>query len=400
MPTSPFAGTYDQETQVSRLHVCHVASALKGGSEIMVSQLVTAQCIAGHRVSVVYSPVRDRLEDFRHLFPESVEFIPWEVGREISVSRDYRAYGEIRKILGSLHPAIVHLHNAKAGALGRIACRRLGIPCIYTPHGLPFLRRDSSWWKRKLHFLVEWILSLFGGHLVALSPSEYRSVRWMPCATSVIFNGVDVSAIQALASSAVVDRVDRRFRIVLSGRVETPKNPKGVAEIAARCPSDWEWIWIGDGSLRHFLDEGGRFAVTGWVPREKALALVKSADVFLQASLWEGMSFALLEAMALGRICVVSNAVGNRDLIEDRVTGFVCDNTETYATVLRRVAADSDSAVRMGEAAQQHVAEHCDLNVLLSRWAELYVDVLAQNNANRRFDLRGIANKSAPARPT
>jgi glycosyltransferase involved in cell wall biosynthesis len=130
------------------------------------------------------------------------------------------------------------------------------------------------------------------------------------------------------------------------------------------------------------------------------LALVKSADVFLQASLWEGMSFALLEAMALGRICVVSNAVGNRDLIEDRVTGFVCDNTETYATVLRRVAADSDSAVRMGEAAQQHVAEHCDLNVLLSRWAELYVDVLAQNNANRRFDLRGIANKSAPARPT
>jgi glycosyltransferase involved in cell wall biosynthesis len=359
-------------------HVCHVASALKGGSEIMVSQLAANQLAHGHRVTVVYSPTRDRLEDFRPLFPRETAFVPWPVGRDVNLRSDIRAYGLIVRILSELQPDIVHLHNSKAGALGRIACRKLRIPCVYTPHGLPFLRKDTAWWKCKLHFTVEWMLALFGGCLVGLSQSEWNAIRSMPCRKALINNGIDTKSISTTASAWPEQYPRKDFRIVLSGRIETPKNPHFVAHLAEQCPEHWEWIWIGDGSLAYALDESGRFKVTGWVSREIALSLVRSADVFLQASLWEGMSFALLEAMALERPCVVSNAAGNRDVIQNGVSGYVCGNIAEYRAALEKLATEPSEARRIGVAAHGYVADNFSLDIVNRRWDELYSDLLCK----------------------
>jgi glycosyltransferase involved in cell wall biosynthesis len=370
------------------MHICHVASALKGGSEIMLAQLVAAQHAAGHQISLVYSPSRDNLADFRHLFPKSVKFVPWPVEREITLTSDLRAFKSIHDILKRLNPAIVHLHNAKAGAHGRIACWILGIANIYTPHGLSFLRKDIGRLRRNLYFAAEWLLAFFGDRMVALSQGEYDAIRSIPCRKELIGNGLDVDAVRKAASARSGEGSKKGFRVVVSGRIEAQKDPLTVARIASLCPKDWEWIWIGEGSLRPVLESSGRFVITGWVSRETAMSLTRSADVFLQASLWEGMSFALLEAMALGRPCVVSNVVGNRDLIRHRVTGYVCDRLEEYPVVLERIVRHPDEAAQLGATALKYVADNFSLAAITRRWDGLYSETLNGRKAKTSLSIR------------
>ena len=52
-----------------------------------------------------------------------------------------------------------------------------------------------------------------------------------------------------------------------------------------------------------------------------------SADVFLLTSLWEGLPVSLLEAMYMKKPCVVSDVIGNHDVIENGRNGFICGDT-------------------------------------------------------------------------
>jgi glycosyltransferase involved in cell wall biosynthesis len=231
-----------------------------------------------------------------------------------------------------------------------------------------------------LHFASEWALALFGGRIVAVSDGEFAAIKFMLCQKSLIYNGVDVDAIRALAVSAAVTP-KKHFRVVVSGRIETPKNPFLVARMASQSPENWEWIWIGDGSLRKPLEDSGRFVVTGWVDRPIALALVKSADAYIQASLWEGMSFALLEAMALGRTCIVSNVVGNRDLIKNGVSGYSCDNDEVrFLRILNHVSANPNDAERLGNRALDSVRQRFSLETMVGNWNNLYAKMIVRRH--------------------
>ena len=57
------------------------------------------------------------------------------LGRTVRLADDWRAFNALRQRLRDLAPQVVHTHTAKAGFLGRIACRLEGIPCLHTYHG-------------------------------------------------------------------------------------------------------------------------------------------------------------------------------------------------------------------------------------------------------------------------
>lgn len=65
-----------------------------------------------------------------------------------------------------------------------------------------------------------------------------------------------------------------------------------------------------------------RVTFTGRVPHEKVKQLMKNADVYVFPSLGEGLSLSVLEALACGLPCIVSENSGANDAIEDYVNGF------------------------------------------------------------------------------
>ena len=119
------------------------------------------------------------------------------------------------------------------------------------------------------------------------------------------------------------------------------------------------------------LTERVRFL--GYVPREKIAQHYAAAHVFVLPSYNEGMSVALLEAMASGLAVVVTPTGGTSELIDPEVNGLVFDwaDVDTLASHLRRLAQDRSLVRRMGQAARQRASEFS-----WDRAALRYVEIL------------------------
>ena len=130
-----------------------------------------------------------------------------------------------------------------------------------------------------------------------------------------------------------VEKVNHPFTVFTLGRICHQKNPDLFNKIAESMP-DIKFLWIGDGELRNEL-KSPNIEITGWVDREKALTLSMNADVFILTSLWEGLPISLLESMYMKKLCVVSDVIGNHDVIEDGKNGFVCRNVSSFQKCIK-----------------------------------------------------------------
>ena len=90
-------------------------------------------------------------------------------------------------------------------------------------------------------------------------------------------------------------------------------------------------VIVGDGEMRSTLETlveqhrlRDRVVFTGY--RSDPKAFIDAFDVFLLSSLSEGTSMTLLEAMSLGKPCVVTDAGGNAEVIKHNYNGLVCEN--------------------------------------------------------------------------
>jgi glycosyltransferase involved in cell wall biosynthesis len=147
-----------------------------------------------------------------------------------------------------------------------------------------------------------------------------------------------------------------------------------VNEIAATAPPHWKFEWIGDGELRHALDEE-RIGVLGWLSREEVLSRLSQCDVLLHPSRWEGMPNAVLEAMALGLPVIASDIVGNRSLVRPGETGYLVNELKDYLAALHELANKPCLRKRLGQAGFRTVLENFDSSKLAERWEQIYRQV-------------------------
>jgi glycosyltransferase involved in cell wall biosynthesis len=82
---------------------------------------------------------------------------------------------------------------------------------------------------------------------------------------------------------------------------------------------------VGDGELRHEIT-ASNIEVTGWIPSSRVNNLLESADLYLSTSLWEGLPLSVLEAMSMSLPLLLSNCVGNKDLVINDKNGYLFKN--------------------------------------------------------------------------
>jgi glycosyltransferase involved in cell wall biosynthesis len=147
------------------------------------------------------------------------------------------------------------------------------------------------------------------------------------------------------------------------------------AEVARQVSSQVaEFVWIGGGSAEAEaeLRRSPNVAVTGWIPREEALERLAEADVYLQTSQWEGMPLSVIEAMAAGIPVVVTDIVGNRDLVVPGVTGFVGRTAEELVGSIRRLCLDDTLRRTLGQQAADLAVKRFSLPRFVDDWRQAY----------------------------
>jgi L-malate glycosyltransferase len=165
---------------------------------------------------------------------------------------------------------------------------------------------------------------------------------------------------------------------------------KGIRHLIEAIPHileaapDAHIVIAGDGPLRAELEAdadalGIRNRVLFLGSRPDAIELMATFDVFVLPSVVEGMSNALLEAMAVGRPVVVTDVGGNAEVAIDGETGLVvppADPHQLAASIVKLLEAP-ELAAEMGAAGRRRVVDHYQIDVMTRRIEGLYEQLLA-----------------------
>ena len=325
--------------------------------------------------------------EVKQRFPKgNVRFIRWKSAqREINFRKDTAAFMELYTILKRLknqfHIDAVHLHSSKSGFLGRVACRMAGIgTVVYTPNGAPFFvgNRFSNYVYKQLERLG----SVFGGRVVCCSPSEWKAYKSIGIKALNINNGVSMEeqsfpTLPRLSYSTIPAKVPQlksgKFRVVTSGRIEGQKNPALFNTIAKYFEEfqDFEFLWIGEGGDRDLLT-AKNITITGWLHTEDTKALMAESHIYLSASHFEGLPFAVLEAMVLKKPVLLTDCIGNRDIVNKRSNGDLFTTEDEAIIKILQYHNNRDMLEVMGKYSQEHCEQEFDVYSTSSSYRSLY----------------------------
>ena len=316
--------------------ILHVVEAFGGGIFTFLVDLVNSTSDE-FDITIVYALRNETPEDFLKQFKGNVKFIKSKyLQRSVNLKNEFKAVKEIKEIIKNEQPDIIHLHSTKAGIIGRFATNDKNAKILYNPHGFSFLMKDISKLKKWLYWWIEKIMTIKGGYIIACSRGEYNEAVKLSKKSFCINNGINISKIELEIANIQERKVDiNNLKICTVGRINYQKNPQLFNDIA-QADQNKSFTWIGDGSLRNQLISSN-ILITGWKNREEVLKLLNDNDVFILPSLWEGLPIALLEAMYMKKVCIVSNVIGNKDVIKDNVNGFIAKTKEDYIKIINEL---------------------------------------------------------------
>lgn len=325
-------------------------------------------------IIVAYGVRKETPENFKDYFSDKVKFIEVKnFTRSISPIKDLKALKEIKQIIKQEDPNIIHLHSSKAGIIGRFAANGKKVKMLYNPHGFSFLMKNSSKIKRFIYWLIEKISATFKRRctIVGCSEGEYEEAKKLSKNAICINNGVSIQKLESDIKDIEQKQIDiENIKICTSGRIGFQKNPKLFNELAQRFPNI-EFTWIGDGEQREDLTSSN-IKVTGWLTRKEVLKQVANNDIFILPSLWEGLPLSLLEAMYLKKICIVSNVIGNRDVIKDNENGFICNQIDDFERVINEIQQNKYDLQELAKKAQVDVIENFSIDLMVQKYKEEY----------------------------
>lgn len=359
------------------MRVIHIMECFAGGTFEFLLQLVKNLDSSEH--IVIYGMRENTPREFTKKFPEKTIFIPWKnAQREINIFKDAKALLELVSLLKykkkEYGEFVLHLHSSKAGFLGRIAARILGLDhrTIYTANGVSFLRKDINMIKKYFYIMLEKTACVFGGKVVACSLSEKEEfLKYGIKDVLVINNGIETFNIEEKES---------KDNIVIGtvARITYQKNPLMFNWIAKQFTNmpNIKFMWIGDGVLRKELNSKN-IEVTGWLDKNDVQKSLNNFDVYLSTALWEGLPFSVLEAMYVKLPVVLYSCVGNRDLVHNDDSGYLFSDRETGVECLKKLVENKSLRSFMGNKAHGKVKMFYTSKIMAESYAKLYNDMLS-----------------------
>ena len=261
-------------------------------------------------------------------------FIP--IQREISVKEDVSSIRQLRRILKDTNPDIIHSHSAKGGIIARSAAYGLGIKQFYTPHAFSYLSSEGKF-KKFVFLQIERIFKHTDNFVLATSDSEknraIHEVGYKSDRVIVYQNSVEPIAEEIFKKISF--NIPENY-ICSIGRPSFQKNIESMVKVFAQVKKkipDLSFVLMGVGfhapnepTVKELIAKfqlENSFIMLPWVDREEVFPIVKKAKLYISTSRYEGLPYSIIESLALGKACVVSDCDGNKDLVHDEVNGKV-----------------------------------------------------------------------------
>ena len=278
-----------------------------------------------------------------------------------------QAYKMLKELLQKEKFSAVHCHTPIGGALARLAGRKFrkkGLRVIYTAHGFHFYSGAPlvNW---LLYYPAEYFLSWFTDVQITINQEDYNRAMHFHAGKVVRIPGVGIDS-REMEKKTLKDRKQFRaslgveegdFCILSVGELDANKNHETVLRALKEMDRKGiRYLICGKGELEQELQ--GKIREYGLESTVKMLGyrndvqmVYEAADAFIFPSHREGLSVALMEAMAKGLPVVASRIRGNVDLIADGEGGLLVNShsASEFAGAILRLYEDPGLCRTMGE---------------------------------------------------
>ncbi len=267
--------------------------------------------------------------------------------RNLHPRHDFLAVGEIYRIIKLTNPDIVHLNSSKAGVLGAVAAKLARKKVIFTAHGMYYFTNTPPL-KRWAYALAEKFAALFWDRLIAVSKKDASlalKYHLLPAKNiNAIYNGLP--PIVFLPRDQAQKQLGASPDKIILGCVAQYYHRKGLdilIQAAAALPQqlrqNTEIFLIGQGPERTNLEKLIRDlnlqkTVSLKNFQAQASTLLKALDVFVLPSRYEGLPYALLEAMQAGLPIIATKVGGNAEALGDAGVLVEPENSKALAEAI------------------------------------------------------------------
>jgi glycosyltransferase involved in cell wall biosynthesis len=232
-------------------------------------------------------------------------------------------------------------------------------------------------------FWLECIARKWSDVLLAVSHSEAKraafEIGYAQDKLQVIMNSIN-------ATTDITPRdYSGNMKIGMIGRLTPQKNPMLFLLIAEKLLSKYpqlQFTILGAGlndSLGNELQEfitsrnfQNNISLLPWGDAGTSRQFIAHTDVFVMTSVFEGLPFSLLEAMAAGCPCVVAVADGNSDVIQNNENGFSCLSVEEFSQKIELLINNKGLREKIGKAAAAYVHEKHNIDIAINELQDLY----------------------------
>ena len=322
------------------------------------------------------------------------------LGRRLRPTDDLRSLVFLIRFFRRFRPHIVHTHTAKAGAIGRLAARLIGVPVVvHTYHGHVF----HGYFSRpmtSLFLAVERFLARSTSRLLTVSESVKRELERYRIGTPgqilVMPLGLDLDPF--LGSEGRGGELRRELGVddalplvgIVARLVPIKRHEDFIAAsalVAARVPGAL-FLVVGDGERRAELEAlvrqqrlAERVRFLGW--RRDLDRIYAALDIVVLTSANEGLPVSLIEAMAAARPVVATRVGGVPDLVGHGVHGLLGAAADPSATAegIVSLLADPDRRRAMGQAGRTRVRDAYGVDRLVSDVDHLYAGLIAERSS-------------------
>jgi len=291
---------------------------------------------------------------------------------------------KIKKFIKNNNYDLIHVHLFPAFywvTIADLLNYKSEIPLVMTEHNTHNRRRKYKFFK-----FVDKLIYNHIDKIISISKDTQSNLKnWLDIGEKnnkfeIINNGIDIKKIQNAKpykkNELIKEYNSGDVLVTMVGRFSEQKDQKTLIEAINDLPDKFHLLLVGRGTLKSYyenlvddLDLNKRVHFLGF--RNDIEKILKTSDIIVLSSNWEGFGLVAVEGMAAGKPLIASNVSGLRNIVKDAGLLFEPKNTKQLTKLIKNLSEDQKFYDKISEKCLNR-AESYDLKNMIDKQINLY----------------------------
>ena len=276
---------------------------------------------------------------------------------------------------------IIHTHNTACQLFAAIdSIGKKTILCT-TEHNTSNKRREI----KGLKWADKWMYSRYQ-KIICISDQAETNLRTYLGSDSqkitTIYNGINLERFQEAQPNYELKPHKDKIIVTMVAAFRPQKDHLTLFKALKLLPDNFELWLVGDGEIRKEVEqmceqEGVKERTIFWGLRNDVPTILKTSDIIVMSSHYEGLSLSNVEGMSCGRPFIASDVDGLREVVKGHGVVFPHQDYQTLAKEIIRLTEDKDYADQIIRQCQAKAAEY-DITVMAEKYNAVYQELCSK----------------------